>query len=259
MDANEVLTYLSSLYEEAKPRFLSLSPKAIKRKSANDILTDADLAMNEFFVSRLSSRYPEARLIAEESENPELGEGWTFVVDPLDGTCNYALGLPLCGIQIALFHDQDPVASLIGLPLLDELYLAAKGAGATRNGNPLRLDSCVKAKDGILALSDFYEDGDLPLAKQYEAVASLRSKFLKTRLFGASCFDFACLASSKAQAYFCQYHCLWDVAPGYLLCLEAGAVSCGLGGKPYRFGDHTLLLANSPENLALLREAAKAA
>ncbi|MCR5349327.1 MAG: inositol monophosphatase [Bacilli bacterium] len=256
MDHDRVLDFLVSLYGEAKPRFLSLSPKTIKHKRANDILTDADVSMNGFFVEAIKKEYPEASIIAEESQNDQLGEGYTFVVDPIDGTCNYALGLPLCGIQIALVYKKEPVVALLGLPHFDELYTAVKGQGAFCNGQRLSIRKETKSEDAILALSDLYSDNEeVELRHQYAAMEFLRPFFLKTRLFGAAVVDFAYLATNKAQAYLCQYHLLWDIAPGLLLALEAGAVASDCRGKPYRLGRHTLCLANNQENLDLLLSA----
>ena len=102
-----MIDFLKNLYEGGKEILLSASAKALYHKRTNDILTEADLALNEYFVSRIKEAYPEADIIAEESENKELGNKLTFVVDPLDGTCNFSRGVLLHGIQFVfvVFHE----------------------------------------------------------------------------------------------------------------------------------------------------------
>ena len=117
--------FLVDLVRAAKNIFDS-SHSTLKHKSPNDLLSDADLKLNEFFVSEIKKKYPNAKIIAEESDNEELSNELTFVIDPLDGTCNYSMGIPLCGIQLAVLENKDPILSLIYLPNQDEMYVAKK-------------------------------------------------------------------------------------------------------------------------------------
>ena len=230
----------------------------MKHKSPNDLLSDADLKLNEFLVSEIKKKYPNARIIAEESDNEELTNELTFVIDPLDGTCNYSMGIPLCGIQLAVLENKEAILSLIYLPNQDEMYVAKKGEGATLNGNKLVVNKDIKHNDGVLILSDFYKDEkDISLENQYKLVNDLRLDFVKTRLFGAACNDFAYLASSKAQAYICYYRNLWDIIPGLLLAKESGMVYRRITGEFYEFGNESLVVANSKETLDLIINKAK--
>lgn len=248
---DEVLKFLLGLYEGAKALFYEDS-KVICHKSTNDILSEADLRLNQYFCSVINAEYPEALLIAEENGAAELTDALTFVIDPLDGTCNYSLGLRLCGMQIAVFKGGECMLSLIGLPGFDEVFYAIKGKGAFMNGQRLTANTDIGAADGILGLSDFYAENDrLDFDSQFLLVKSLRQKFLKTRLFGAACIDFTFLAKSNMQAYICYYRHIWDIAPGLLLIEEAGLVYSGVN-KDYSYGDHALIAANSPETLELI-------
>lgn len=254
---NDYIAYLSSLYEQAKPVFSSHA-KMLSHKSPNDILTDADLKLNAFFVEAIQRDYPNARIIAEESENGELSDELTFVVDPLDGTCNFAHDLPLCGIQIAVFEKKKCVAAILGIPSENALYHATLGGGAYRNEEKLRARKEDRRGDGILILSDAYPDIPYFSRKaQFEFVESIQSDFLKTRLFGAACIDFTTLASAKAVAYVVLYRHIWDIAPGLLLAEEAGYLARSLKGEPYQYGNYGMILANNEENLEFLLEKVK--
>ena len=249
--------FLVDLVKAAKNIFDSRH-STLKHKSPNDLLSDADLKLNEFLVSEIKKKYPNARIIAEESDNEELTNELTFVIDPLDGTCNYSMGIPLCGIQLAVLENKEAILSLIYLPNQDEMYVAKKGEGATLNGNKLVVNKDIKHNDGVLILSDFYKDEkDISLENQYKLVNDLRLDFVKTRLFGAACNDFAYLASSKAQAYICYYRNLWDIIPGLLLVKEAGMVYRRITGEFYEFGNESLVVANNQETLDLIINKAK--
>ena len=254
----DIKTFLLETYGKAKALLECQTRETLAHKSANDLLSRADLALNGFFVSEIKAHFPEARIIAEESENLALSEEFTFVVDPLDGTCNFARGIPLYGIQVAVFEKGECTSSLVGLPCFDRLYYAEKGKGAYRNGERLFLNRDLPASDGVLELSDFYRDEkDIGLEEQFALVAELQGRFLKTRLFGAACIDFTAIAESHAQCYICYYRHIWDIAPGLLVAKEAGAVESRLNGEPYRYGDQSLVLANNEETLDLVLKAAE--
>lgn len=251
-------SFLRELYEGGRKVLEGASRHAVAFKSVNDLLTEADLSLNAYFVSEISKAYPEAAIIAEESDNDLLSSRLTFVVDPLDGTCNFARGIPLHGIQIAVFENGVCVESLIGLPQFNRVYHARLGEGATVNGEPLRIDSQVPSCEGVLSLSDFYhEEKDISFENQFRLVSSLQGDFLKTRLFGAACVDFTYLAEGLSQAYLCFYRHIWDIAPGLLIAKEAGAKHARLTGEPYEYLDESLVVANNEETLDLILGKAK--
>ena len=249
--------FLTILVKSAKHIFFE-EHKSLEHKNANDILSEADLRLNEFFVDAIKQEYPKAKIIAEESKNEPLTDELTFVIDPLDGTCNYANKIPLCGIQVAVLKEKEPIISIIYLPYTDEFYYAKKGEGAYLNDKRITVDASIKHNDGILITSDFYlENKDVPYDKQYELVKSLKLDFLKTRLLGAACVDYTYLATSKAVGYICYYDNIWDVAPGLLIVQEAGLLVRRVNGKPYKFGASSLVVANNQETLDLILEKAK--
>lgn len=244
--------FLTELVKNAKEIFFQ-EHRSLHRKSPNDILSEADLALNEYFVKAIKKKYPDAKIIAEESENESLSDDLTFIIDPLDGTCNYANKIPLCGMQLAVLQDKEAILSIIYLPFFDELYVAKKGEGAYLNGKRLQVNKDVKHGDGVLLISDYYfENKDMPYDKQYELTKKLKLEFLKTRLFGAACVDYTFLATGKAVAYICYYHNIWDVAPGLLLVKEAGMLTSTIKGHPYKYEEHSLVVGNNQETLDLL-------
>ncbi len=244
--------YLKQLVLSSKDIFFK-EHKSIKHKSINDLLSEADLELNDYFVNAIKKEFPQANIIAEESKNKPLTDELTFVIDPLDGTCNYSMGIELCGIQLAVFQRKEVVLSIIYLPYKDELYLAKKDGGAFLNGKPIKVNKDIKHEDGVLLSSDFYKDNKtISFDKQFELIKDLQGNFLKTRLLGAACVDFTTLATSKAQAYICYYNYIWDIAPGLLLIKEAGMIYKTINKKEYEFGSDSLVVANNQETLELI-------
>ena len=249
---NDILKYLIEIYEESKSLFY-LKSNIISHKNPNDLLSEADLRLNDFFCNKIKDKYNEAKIIAEESENDNLDDNLTFVIDPLDGTCNYSLGYYLCGIQMAVFKNKECILSLIGLPYFNELYYAIKGEGAYKNNERIYVNKDISHQDGILELSDFYEiNDDIDIENQYKLVNLLRPKFLKTRLFGAACIDFTNIITNKALAYICYYRHIWDIAPGLLLIKEAGAIYKRINNKDYEYGNHSIIISNNLETMNLI-------
>ena len=248
----DTIDKLKDITDKAFNEYMVKGVKKFSHKSANDLLTDTDLKMDEYIKKQLKLEFPDCNLLTEESETDTKMVGYTFVVDPIDGTCNFKNGIKLCGIQIALFKDLECVLSIINLPYLNEFYYALLGQGAYLNGEKLVVDKDFSCQDGILELSDFYPKHSLELTTQFNVVQSLQSTFLKTRLFGAAAIDFTNMATNKTQAYICYYYHIWDIAPGLLIATESGCVFSGLN-KEYEYGDKVLLIANNIEILKKLK------
>ncbi len=243
---SEILTALEKIIRGACEKYLAEKPQTFSHKTVNDILTDTDLKMQKYILGEMEKAYPNVKIISEEKDNEELRDGLCVCVDPLDGTCNFSAGIPMYGVQAAVFEGKQPVASIIRLPLSDETYMAAVGEGVTKNGERLILDTSTQREEAVLLISDFYPNIDVDFDKQYELVKRLQSRFLKTRLFGAACFDFSMLLTGKAQAYVCYYHEIWDIAPGLLMAKELGMNVGSLFGG-YKFKDSSLVIASSKE------------
>ncbi len=250
--ALEIVSTLQDITRSAFQTHMQQGVQQSSHKTANDLLTDADLKMDAYIQAQLLQHYPDAHLLTEETLPDTPLTGNTFVIDPIDGTCNYANGMALCGIQIALFQEETCVLSVIDLPYLGEFYFAILDGGAYCNGVRLQVNRDIAPSEGILQLSDFYPVHPIPLAQQFAIVQKLQSRFLKTRLFGAAVIDFTNLATGKAQAYLCYYHYIWDIAPGLLLAREAGCWDAGLEGA-YQYHEKVLLVGNNPQAVRLLQ------
>lgn len=243
---------LERILKSAGEKLLKQSVTVNCHKTKNDLLTENDILMDEYIVGEITALDPDASIISEEKHSDgELSER-CYVIDPIDGTCNFAAGLPLFGIQVAYFEHGEPVLSVLHYPASGDVLLAKKGEGAYWNGKRIVCNGAVDAGDGILIISDYYDDVPTPMCKQFALVKDLQPHFLKTRHFGAACVDFSMLARGNAVAYISYYSKIWDIAPGYLAAKEAGCVCASVNGDEYRFGSAGLVVANNNENLQLI-------
>jgi len=132
---------------------------SVKEGDNNQILTEADLAIGKLIVERISKKYPEHNIIDEEAGVINNSSNLTWVVDPVDGTSNFAAGLPHFGVMLGLLEDDQPIAGGIVLPAFDEIYLGERGSGATCNGKPFTTSTETDTKNILLAYGiDGYQD-----------------------------------------------------------------------------------------------------
>lgn len=220
-------------------------------KNANDLLTKNDLAAERFIIDKIKDSFPNINIISEETFPNSLLEGICVVIDPLDGTCNFSVGNGLFGVQVALFENGVCEFSAIYIPQSDKLFLAYHKKGAYLNGKRIYVKD-LTARGGILLISDYYDNVEISMDKQFQLVKNNQNKFLKTRHFGAACIDFTNLAEGKAAAYICYYSKLWDIAPGLLLVQEAGLVCGMLDGGEYSRDRVGLVVANNSEILDMI-------
>jgi myo-inositol-1(or 4)-monophosphatase len=210
---------------ELMPRFRRVSATA---KADGSLLTEADLAMQQSLTDCLSRRWPDIRLLGEEMDAGQqqalLADAGKrlWVLDPLDGTSNFAAGLPLFGVSLALVQQGRVVLGLVYDPVARECFSAIEGQGAWLNGEPLRLACSRSTLSDCVALVDFKRLPD-PLAARLACEPPYRSQ----RSLGSVALDWCWLAAGRLQLYLHGAQRLWDYGAGALVFREAG----GLGGQ----------------------------
>lgn len=241
------LGVMAAAATEAGQELLSQNVEVIEHKSKNDLLTKNDIETENRIIAKIRSEFPDINIVSEENNPNAKLEGLTVVIDPIDGTCNYAAGLDLYGVQMALFDGDTCVAALMYFPASGDMYTAIKGEGAFKNGQRIRVNRSIAPESGILLISDYYSNIEIPMDAQFNLVKSLQDKFLKTRHFGAACVDFAMMANSNAQMYITYYHKIWDIAPGLLIATEAGCSYSMVDGSDFEYGKPGLIVCAYPQ------------
>ena len=246
------------------PRFRKLVDGAIRSKSGPlDLVTDADVAAEAMITQGLQRRYPGCVVVGEEAAASDSGllgklEGsaLAFVVDPVDGTSNYAAGLPLFGTMAAAIVHGEVVACVIHDPVTDSSAIAVRGEGAWEQAADCGRTVLRAASPAALsAMSGAVSWRYLP--------AHLRSVVLPNLARLAQVYDFRCAAHeyrmlAAGHCHFLMFNRLmpWDHLPGWLLHREAGGYSARFDGSEYRPGmiDGGLICAPDQAGFELLRE-----
>ena len=225
----------------------------IERKSAVDLVTEMDRASEALLVERLRAAFPGTGVLAEEG-GEIAGAGGRWIIDPLDGTTNYAHGHPQWCVTVAFDKDGEVRAGVVFDPLRDEMFAAAQGDGAFLNGKPIRVSRVASLDDSLMATGfpyDRRERADYYMAYYKAAVVASQG----VRRAGSAALDMAWVANGRLDAYFEHGIKPWDVAAGELLVREAGGTVTNFAGGPHVLTDQRTVATNGllhPETLALL-------
>ena len=212
-----------------KERFAK--PRTIERKGRIDLVTDADRASEEAIVGFLRARFPRATLLAEESGKHSGGDRaeLCFYVDPLDGTTNYAHGLPTFAVTAGVSDARGLSAGATLDPLRGDLFTAARDAGAFLGEKRLEVSGCERLEDALL-VTGFAYDSHLNADYALRVFGDFTARAQSIRRFGSAALDLAYLAAGRFDGFWEERLKPWDVAAGILMVREAGGVVGDLEG-----------------------------
>ena len=202
----------------------------VETKGRGDYVTGLDLAANDLIQQKVRAAFPQHRVLSEESDGAPLSDEPTWIIDPVDGTLNIANRFPLFCVSIALVERRRPIAGVVYDPLLDDLFAAEAGAGATWNGETIAVRRGVPWQDALLGFDLGHVDqaahDSLALA------AALRPDVAGLRLSGSAALAICYVAAGRLSAFF--HHRLepWDMAAALLIVREAGGCVTTLDGSP---------------------------
>ena len=206
----------------------------VTKKGDINLVTEADLASEHLIIERIKSYYPKHSILAEESGDAVTVGGdstWKWIIDPLDGTTNYAHGYPCFCVTLALEHDGEVVIGVTYDPTRDELFSAERGRGATLNGKPVRVSATVRLSEALIVTGFPYD------FKQKKDFARHLTDFLYhsrgVRRDGSAAIDMAYVACGRFDGFWEEGLNPWDVAAGMLLIEEAGGVVTYYDGSKF--------------------------
>jgi myo-inositol-1(or 4)-monophosphatase len=197
-----------------------LTEMEIRIKSYADIVTDVDLASEKIILGILTSEFPQFSILAEESEPVTNDSAYTWVVDPIDGTRNFAEGIPHFCLVVALAKGNQMVVGVTFDPLKDEMFTAEQGKGAFLNRKRIKVSERQEVPDSILGFDLGYVDQKASLA--LDMIRSLWPNIQGMRLMGSSALGLAYAACGRLDIYFHHHLSPWDIASGLLLVQESG-------------------------------------
>ncbi len=220
------------------------------KSGPTDLVTQADREAEEAIKELLLSRFPEAGFLGEEGGS-EGGRALRFIVDPLDGTVNYAHGFPFYGVSLALEVEGQVQVGVVMDTSRGEAFYAVRGEGAYLNGRPIRVTERRELLGSLLATGFPYDVAKDPENLTYFQRAL--SKGLLVRRPGAAALDLVYVAAGRLDGFWEVKLNPWDVAAGWLIVEEAGGRVTDLEGKPYRLGHRYIVATNGHIHEALIQ------
>lgn len=198
------------------------SKKTTEKSSAMDIVTEFDTKVEDLLREEIKIRYPDHLVLGEEHEyiSNTFGsylpaKGFVWIIDPIDGTLNFASGIPLLAVSIGLFYNGEPVAGVVYNPVIQEMFAAQNGCGATLNGQIIRIKEPERIDKSIVGVSIARRKGDIELYRLADQVGGMRA-------LGTAAVALAYVAAGRLDAYWEKDLRLWDIAAGVILLQEAG-------------------------------------
>lgn len=217
--------------------------RRVERKSATELVTDVDRASEALLVAGLRAHFPDHAILAEEGGGIDQTSPYTWVIDPIDGTNNYAHGFPFFCVTLALLREGEPVLGVTFDPLRDELFVAEAGAGATCNGQPLRVADAAALSDALVSTGFPYNFASDPANNAREFVR-VQARVHGVRRAGAAALDLAYVAMGRLDAHWELRLQPWDAAAGALLVREAGGRVTDWAGAHWTTRSASLVAAN---------------
>jgi myo-inositol-1(or 4)-monophosphatase len=220
-------------------------------KGPNDFVTDVDQLVEEVLISHLRKAYPDHSFMAEESGVQEGKDKDTvWIIDPIDGTRNFVMGIPHCAISMACMQRGKLQHAVVVDPVKNEEFTASKGSGAQLNGNRMRIGTRAKLEGGVVGLS-------CAGLRNYERMLDLQAKLRGVaggiRCMGSTALDLAWTAAGRLDAGWTSGVSPWDSAAGMLLVQEAGGFVSDLKGNPECLHSDELVYGNPKCFKALLQ------
>ena len=185
-----------------------------------DIKLEMDVRAQELITGILLGAFPDHAIYGEEGLAGDQSSDWHWIVDPIDGTVNYFYGIPHFCVSIALRHKSDIVLGVIYDPMMDELFVASRGAEPTLNGKPIRVSKRGEMADAMITVG--FSKNKESIEAGMKRFGTLLTQVRKTRMLGSAALGMAYVAAGRLDAYIEEVISLWDVAAGIILVETAG-------------------------------------
>ena len=228
--------------------------KSIHHKSGSriNLVTNVDEEIEKFVKSQIKKRFPKDSILAEESELENADSPQRWIIDPIDGTTNFAHGLSLFSISIGVELEGEVIAGGVIDPIHQELFFAQKGKGATLNGKKIRVSRTRKLSKSLLATGFPYDVHKHP-EKSLPFFNAVIQKAQGIRRLGSAALDLCYLAMSRFDGFFEVFLHPWDTAAGCLILQEAGGVATDFQGRPYSIYQREIAASNGRIHEEMIR------
>ncbi len=229
-------------------------PAALHYKGPKDVVTEVDGRAEALIIGQIKAVFPGHHILAEEGGvvAGEAASPFTWIIDPLDGTANYAADLATSCVSIGLARDEEMILGVVYNPFRDEMFVAERGGGATLNGQPIRV-APTATLDKALVCFDLGYNEEKAVAQLKEATF-FRPRVRSMRILGSAVLGLVNVAVGRFDLFYHQSLSPWDLAAALMILEEAGATITDRNGDPAHFRKPSIIAA-SPQIHALFFEA----
>jgi myo-inositol-1(or 4)-monophosphatase len=252
---------LIAIAQEAGTLFLEgyHARKEVTYKSEVDLVTEYDVAVEKLLKERLAEAFPGYALVGEESSETLTYPEKAIYIDPIDGTTNFVHGIPFCAISVGIWEAQRPVAGCVYNPVLEELFFAQKGKGATLNGEPIRVDDAETLTQSLIATGFPYTKIEKGLDFEWvlQTMESLLPCTRDIRRLGSAAIDLCYVAKGTFSGFYEINLKPWDVAAGILIVQEAGGKISRSDGADYTLDQRIIVASNGRIHEKLVEKLAR--
>lgn len=250
MDMRGLLPQVEKAVRKAA-EFTAVKFTAVEKESVCNIVTSADLAIQQYLNQALCALVPGSGFFGEEGSTGLADAEYLWVVDPIDGTMNFSRGIGEFCISVALLRKDEAVLGMVYQPSKDKLFTAVLGGGAQCNGVPIHASKAAFAEGIFCTAMSLYRKEFAPQCMA--VIAEAYAQCNDVRRFGSCALEICYLAEGTCDLFFEFRVFPWDYAGAYLILREAGGHICGAKGEQLRFDKATpIIAANSRENLEKL-------
>ncbi|MEZ6060575.1 MAG: inositol monophosphatase family protein [Planctomycetaceae bacterium] len=217
----------------------------MRHKGAVDLVSDADVNAERAIVKVIHEQFPDHSILGEEEQSDDVRAEHLWIVDPLDGTTNFAHRIPHFAVSIAYHHNGIAQYGIVLNPIRDDRYVAERGRGATHNGAPIRVGGQTRMNEVLISVGFYYDRGAMMEATLAAVGDCFRQNIHGIRRMGTASLDLAQVATGSFGAYFEYQLSPWDFAAGRLIVEEAGGKVTTCRGEPLPLAKCSLLASNT--------------
>lgn len=234
-------------------RFFNQKDLAISNKEGvNNLVTEADHAAEKAIIAVIQAQYPDHFILSEESGEMASPSPYKWIIDPIDGTINFANGIPICCVSVGLEVDGIMTMGAVYNPILNEFFLAEKGKGATLNGKPIHVSDKTDVASSCLVTGFPYTFLDMPNGP-LECFERFIRRGVPVRRLGSAAIDLCWVAAGRFDGFFEHKLNAWDSAAGFLMVEEAGGKVTDFAGTYYSPYQPFIVASNGKLHDDLLR------
>jgi myo-inositol-1(or 4)-monophosphatase len=230
--------------------------RTVEYKGAVNLVTEMDLLSEKIIVAEIEGRFPDHSILAEERPALEKPSPFLWIIDPLDGTTNYAHGFPIFSVSIALARDGEIVTGVVYDPTRNELFTAEKGKGARLNGRKIRVSAEKSLTRSLLATGFPYDLRESKI-NNFDHFYNFAVRAQAVRRAGSAALDLCYVAAGRFDGFWEMKLAPWDIAAGSLLVSEAGGKITDFRGRAVNLDGKHVLASNGKIHAAMLGIARK--